>query len=501
MDCIFLLLLRAVHLAVSQYNHAPLALFAPVCYTLSAMLTLERMKTHGQGMTVIVGHTNSDLDCFGSMVLARYLYQDKNPVLVRSDRIHPMARNLHHLYGHHLGLMRVHDIDPKEIACIVIVDTRTQGRIDEYFSNLDDFQGEIIVYDHHDGQDKTIRTTSFFTKDCGANTTILGLELMRRGIRPKEDDATIALTGIYADTGNFTHDTVTEEDFHVAAWLRLCGGSIELVRMFLKPLTDEHQITLFHGLLNKLDYQEIRGHSIVFAVMHLDRQQSGLAAIVEKVHEVEDPDATFVVFGFKHEEAVLIVGRSLRETAPMDTILAAFGGGGHACAASAYIKGADLQEVAAKLHEKLTNELIPASSARNIIRNDKVHLISSHWTLREASEFLEGINSTGSAVVDDEGRLVGVLTLRDIMKGRKNNQMHSPVSAYMTRKVESVTWDTGIRKIERIIKERNIGHLPVLHDDRVAGIITRDKLVEFIRERNKREQVARENVLATLPLY
>jgi tRNA nucleotidyltransferase (CCA-adding enzyme) len=234
--------------------------------------------------------------------------------------------------------------------------------------------------------------------------------------------------------------------------------------------------------------------------MPLGKQQSGLAAIVEKVHEVEGPDATFVVFGFAQEGSVLIVGRSLRESAPMDTILGSFGGGGHESAASAYIKGANWQDIAATLQDKLTNELKPAASARDILF-DRAHSLSSHWTLREASEFLEGFNATGSAVVDEEERLVGVLTLRDIQKGRKNNQMHSPVSAYMTRNVEFVTLDTGVNKIERIIKERNIGHLPVIDDGRVVGIITRDKVVEFIRERNRRERIIDENARAALPSY
>jgi tRNA nucleotidyltransferase (CCA-adding enzyme) len=463
------------------------------------MLTLEHTETDGQGLTVIIGHTNSDLDCFGSMVLARYLYKDA--VLVRSDRIHPVARNLYHLYSYHLGLVRINEIDPKKIARIVIVDTRTRGRIDEYFSNLDDFRGEIIIYDHHDSHDKTIPATNFISLSVGANTTLIGLALMRRGIRPQEDDATIALAGIYADTGNFTHDTVTEEDFHVAAWLRFCGGSIGLVRQFLRPLTDKHQITLFHELLNNLVYQEVQGHSIVFATMLLERQQSGLAAIVEKVHEVENPDVTFVVFGFERENSVLIVGRSLREAAPMDKILAAFGGGGHECAASAYIKGASLQDIAAALQEKLNNELEPAASARDIL-SGQAHSLLSGWTLREASEFLEKVNATGLAVVESEGGgLVGVLTLRDIQKGRKNNQMHAPVSAYMTRKVDSVALDTGVRIIEKIIKERNVGHLPVLDEGRVVGIITRDKIVEFIRERNRRERVIEENARAILSTY
>jgi tRNA nucleotidyltransferase (CCA-adding enzyme) len=443
-----------------------------------------------QGKTIIIGHKNSDLDCFGSMALARYLYP--NTVLIRSSLIHPVARNLHHLFSYQLGLVSIDELNPNDIRRIVVVDTRTIGRIDEYFANLEDFGGELIVYDHHDSHDKSIPATSYVQRTVGANTTLLALELIRRGIQPGADDATIALTGIYADTGNFTHDTVTEDDFLAAGWLRSCGAAVELVRTFLKPLTDKYQITLFHELLNNLVYLEIRGHSIVFVTINLDRQQGGLNAIVEKIHEVEDPDATFVVFGLKREGAVLIVGRSLRETVPVDAILSAFGGGGHECAASAYIKNANADEIMTALQARLHEDLIPTSLARDILFGQE-KFIASGWSLMDASKFLEQINASGSAVVDENGRLVGVLTLRDIQKGRKHNQMHAPVSAYMTRNVISVSRDTGVRKIEGIIKERNIGHLPVVEGGRVVGMITREHVLQFKRERNSREQIIDEN--------
>jgi tRNA nucleotidyltransferase (CCA-adding enzyme) len=173
------------------------------------------------GLTIIIGHTNSDLDCFGSMILARLLYP--GALLVRSTLVHPVARNLHHLYGNQMGMVQIDELDPAKIGRIVIVDTRTKSRIDEYFSNLEEFAGEIIVYDHHGSDDKSIPATEIYQYECGANTTLLGLEVRSRGIVPNEDEATIALTGIYADTGNFLHNTVTEDDYSVAGWLRAAG--------------------------------------------------------------------------------------------------------------------------------------------------------------------------------------------------------------------------------------------------------------------------------------
>ena len=59
-------------------------------------------------MKIIVGHTNLDLDCIGSMVLARYIYPDHKPVLSRL--VHPSARNLYNLYHYHLDFRPSSDL-------------------------------------------------------------------------------------------------------------------------------------------------------------------------------------------------------------------------------------------------------------------------------------------------------------------------------------------------------------------------------------------------------
>ena len=50
----------------------------------------------------IVGHTNMDLDCFGSIALARHLFPGY--LTIQSRHVHPVARNLVTMYRNHLGL-------------------------------------------------------------------------------------------------------------------------------------------------------------------------------------------------------------------------------------------------------------------------------------------------------------------------------------------------------------------------------------------------------------
>jgi len=439
-------------------------------------------KRSGRGMKIVIGHTNMDLDCFGSMVLARTLYPSHR--LVASHLVHPVARALYNLYQNHLDLLPAKELKHEAVEHVVIVDTRSRKRVEEYLRHLDPEKLRIDVYDHHPADSSDIPGAVLHGSAAGANTTLLGLEVIKRGLAVGPEDATIAMAGIYADTGNFSHENVTAEDFRVAAFLKQQGASLELVRTFLKTLKEEYQMTLFHELLNRLVYREVRGHLITFVCYELEKQTGGLAAVVEKIFEVENPDAFFAVFAFKKEGSALIVARSQKAAIDVREILARYGGGGHTRAASALVKKTSGRELAAALEELLDLILKPAVRAETLMTTE-VALVREDWSLKQASLFLESINHTGAPVVDAEDRLCGFVTLRDIMKGRKAGLMHAPVKGYMTRQVITGRREATMREVETLMFHNNIGHLPIVADGdgedgrRVVGIVTRSDYLSF----------------------
>ena len=421
-------------------------------------------------MKVIFGHTNTDLDCLGSMVLARFLYPDHRLVLSRF--IHPVAQNLYNMYKDYLDFLSFKELKEFNVESVVVVDTRSMTRVKEFFDILPGYKGPIIVYDHHPSDSEDIPGAELYEGMYGANTTFLGLKLLEKGIEIDPQAATIALTGIYADTGNFTHENVTREDFEVAAFLKKAGASINIVKHFLKPLSAEHQITLFHEVLNRLSHKNINGHPVILSYIEMPKQESGLAAIVEKTFEVENPDAYFAVFHFQKEGNSIIIARSQRDSIELNSLLGVFGGGGHPKAASAVLKVMEGPKVFHALERYLETALKPALCAKQIMTKNVI-CVKDSWTLLETSLFLEKIEHTGAPVLNDEERLVGFVTLRDIMKGRKANRMHAPVKGYMSRNVISGTLKTTIREIEKTMQLNNIGHLPIVEEERVVGIITR----------------------------
>jgi tRNA nucleotidyltransferase (CCA-adding enzyme) len=422
-------------------------------------------------MRIIVGHTNMDLDCLGSLVLGRLLFPGFRAV--GSRLIHPVARNLYHLYADHLDFAPVEDLAAGPVEEIVVVDTRSLGRVKEFLQCIAPLPPVIDVWDHHPADASDIPGAVVHEAPVGSNTTLLGMEARRRGIRPGPEDATIALTGIYADTGNFTHENVSCADFEVASWLKEAGASLTLVKSFLQTLKAESQITLFHELLNKLTYQTVHGSLVVTSYMEMERQVGGLAAVVEKVFEVENPDAIFSVFFFGRENETLIVARSQQRSIDVAAILGVFGGGGHAQASSALLKGQPGRKTFHALQACLKAMIAEAASAASIMSREVVTLRDGA-SLKEAALLLERTDRTGAPVVDEAGALRGYLSLRDIAKAGHAGQMSAPVRSHMARKVVTGTPAMSLRDIEALFYSHTIYDLPIVQEGVLVGIVTRD---------------------------
>lgn len=437
-------------------------------------------------MKIIVGHTNMDLDCIGSIVLASSLYPDFRPV--RSRLLHPVAKKLYNIYRHQLQFLNPKDLKGETIEKMVIVDTRSYGRVKEYFEQIEGSPGEIEIYDHHPADRDGIPGAVIHQAPCGANTSQLGALLMERDIMVSPEVATIALAGIYADTGNYTHENVGAIDFKVSSWLLSCGADLGMIKRFLKPLSGSYQITLFHELLNRLNYSSIHGHRVITCYNEVENETEGLGAVVEKVFEVEGQDLFLAVFHFPKRKKSLIIGRNQKNSIDLGEVLSVFGGGGHPKAASAMVKHEDGQLVYQKLMEQLELLLAPAVTAGEIM-SSPVHVIDEEVSLLDASIYLEEKGHTGMPVVNREEELTGFITLRDIMKGRRSDQMNAPVKAYMSRNLITAEPVTTVREVEELLFENNIGHLPVLDQGRLTGIITRTDYLAFAK--NDRQEKRR----------
>lgn len=86
---------------------------------------------------------------------------------------------------------------------------------------------------------------------------------------------------------------------------------------------------------------------------------------------------------------------------------------------------------------------------------------------------------TGSLMVMDEDKLVGVITERDILKAaaQGRNIDETPVGDLMTRNLITVRSTEPVRDAARLMARHWIRHLPVVDDDKVVGVISQRDIV------------------------
>src|SRR5690606_9848017 len=88
-------------------------------------------------------------------------------------------------------------------------------------------------------------------------------------------------------------------------------------------------------------------------------------------------------------------------------------------------------------------------------------------------------------VEDDEGRLVGIVShralLRLVARGQGGTEQVA-VKDIMRRDPVSVTPHTPTIEAMKLMKDRAVGSLPVVEDDKLVGIITEHDLIDVSRK-------------------
>jgi CBS domain-containing protein len=91
---------------------------------------------------------------------------------------------------------------------------------------------------------------------------------------------------------------------------------------------------------------------------------------------------------------------------------------------------------------------------------------------------------TGSVAVLDYGRLIGILTERDMLKAMAGRVLTSDARAreWMTADPITATPETPLEEAQATMLENNFRHLPVMDGSRVVGIVSLRRIASVLAD-------------------
>jgi CBS domain-containing protein len=122
-------------------------------------------------------------------------------------------------------------------------------------------------------------------------------------------------------------------------------------------------------------------------------------------------------------------------------------------------------------------------------KGNDIYSIRSDETVFNAIKKMSDLK-IGALLVMDNGELKGMISERDyrdkvILMGRQSKT--TPVKDIMSSQVFCVNANDDVRICMKIMTEKRIRHLPVLHDGKLAGLISIGDVVKSVIDRQKVE--------------
>ncbi len=421
-------------------------------------------------MDIITSHNNLDFDGLASMVAAGKLFPEA--IAVVSGTLSKNVRQFMGLYKDSLVFKTPAEIDLEAVERVILVDTRNIGRLGS-LRGLEAKECEYIIFDHHPATPDDIDGIINEVHMVGATTTILVEIIRQKELTLTAFEATILALGIYEDTGSLLFTSTTHRDAEAVAYLLRQGANLSVVAGYVEEPFSNEQRQLLQRLLANLKHYRINGADVVLATGVEKGFIRGLDVVTHQLLEVEACDAIFVVVIMQGKAQV--VARSRTSNILVNEILHPIGGRGHEKAASAVIKKPDLEKIEKLILESLAKNARKGLLARDIM-SSPVKSISLDISMDEVGKTMLRYGHTGMPVMDGD-QLVGIISRRDVDKAWIHNLGHAPVKGFMSREVITVSPDTMVSEIQKIVVERDIGRVPVVDDDQLVGIVSRTDLL------------------------
>ncbi len=420
-------------------------------------------------MEVVTSHENTDFDGLASMLGAVKLYPKTMAVL--PQRLNRNLQDFLALYWDELPFVRREELPRDRINVMTLVDTQS-------IPSLKGLSGETEVrfIDHHPLERELEARMSFHTGDTGSTTTLLVEEIYRSQFSLSPVEATLLLLGIYEDTGSLSYPGTRPRDARCAAWLLEHGANLDVVNEFLHRPLSESQRQLYRRLVEAAEFHEFAGQTVVIAASRAEEYYEEISSLAHKLRDLYEPAALFVLVDLQGH--IQMVARSNSDAVDVATIARRFGGGGHSKAAAALIRDTTLADTRERLLEILAHEVRPSVTVRDLMSHG-VYTLPPDTSVLEAAQVMRRYGHEGFPVVAANGKVLGMLTRREIDKALQYERGNAAISQYM-RKGEVVVapWDP-VERLQELMMRHDVGQVAVVEDGEIIGIVTRTDLLNL----------------------
>lgn len=426
-------------------------------------------------MHIITTHKNTDFDALASVIAATFIYPDAIGVIPNEVNTNVAKFLSTHKTAFNIKLFK--DVDLSKMTQLTIVDTDQWCRIDraQDFKKRDDIK--IHLWDHHhNGGD--IEADWACQETIGATVTLLIREMKRKELTLNPLISTVLLIGLYEDTGHLTFPSTRSEDASAAAYLLDNGADLNVAAVFLSPPYEENQKDILFTMMQNTEEIKHNNYTVGINIIKLEQKVPMLATIVSMYRKIINAEAVFIIF-INDESSSTIIGRSGVDRIDIGFILRKLGGGGHAAAGSATVKCRDYppnelkKKIIECVKENRTNGAIIAD-----LMSFPVTFVSEDTTMRVVRETMQEQKIRG-VIVGDEENLQGIIVVSDFKRVKKKKDWDRAVKAFMVRDVATTKPGLQPSAVAQSMAKKNIGHLPVEHDGKIIGIVTRTDILNY----------------------
>lgn len=246
----------------------------------------------------------------------------------------------------------LNSLPPLKYDLYVSVDCADVTRMGVFSKTYQKFKGDTVNIDHHISDNGYGKFN--YVIDCPASCEIMTELLIKGGFEITKEIADLLMLGMITDSGNFTHQDVTENTFIVAGMLRAKGADGNKINYNVNVRQPKARALLYGRVMNKMRF-DLDGKLAIIVISQSDMTELGAdksltEGFVDFPLTVDGVEVAISVMEFKKNQ----YKASLRSNGNVNVnaVASAFGGGGHILASGCMLFG-ELEEVI----ERLTREV------------------------------------------------------------------------------------------------------------------------------------------------